>query len=234
MKTIFKLSILTIAISFAGIVNAQQTTGTIAKQTESAPASGGNGSIRLIDNKGTIKYLQAANGVTMLTNATGDVTTTTWQLGGTLSSDTFIDVNGNVFGLNGLELIDITTEAASTDATTGSDAGTGTGWTVVVRDENTGTFKKILASDLLQVEAGQVILEGATLPTIATATAVAGLPATTTYQNVSVYRNGAKLLANRDYTIAASNITLVDQSSATPPNDWTLYASDIIEIHWVK
>lgn len=88
-------------------INAQTTTGDIAKQL-SGTASG---SVKLVDNKGTIKYLQAANGMTTLTNTTNDRTTTTWQLGGTLTADTYIDVNESVFALDGIELIDTETSA---------------------------------------------------------------------------------------------------------------------------
>ncbi|WP_369048493.1 hypothetical protein [Tenacibaculum sp. UWU-22] len=231
MKTInnkFKLALAAIALLAIGTVNAQQTSGKITKQTEVAPAAGTTGSIRLIDNKGTIKYLQAANGITMLTNdGTGDVTTTTWQLGGTLTSDTYIDANGKVFGLDGLTLVtDIST--ASTDATSGSDHGTGSGFTVLIRDEATGEMQKIKVSDLLQVQSGQTVLPS---PVIG-ANVVTGLPAN--YANVSVYRNGAKLIANDDYTVAANALTLVDKSAATPPTNWTLYSTDVIEVHWVK
>ncbi|WP_170246036.1 hypothetical protein [Tenacibaculum adriaticum] len=47
-----------------------------------------------------------------------------------------------------------------------------------------------------------------------------------------MYRNGAKLIANVDYTVAGSVVTLVP--NATDPNDWTLYTGDIIEVQYVK
>lgn len=211
-----------------GIATAQQTTGDVTKQADIDPGTTTTaGAIRVIDNKGTIKYLQSKNGITMLSNTTADVTTTTWQLGGTLTDDTFIDVNGNVFGLNGIDLI--TTETASTDATTGSDAGTGTGYTFLVRDEATGATKKLLASDIDIITSGQ---ESFTATAGQTAYPLTGSPTLPAFSQVWVYRNGTKLIANVDYTVAASTVTLVP--GGTAPNDWAVYADDTIEIQFVK
>jgi hypothetical protein len=52
---------------------------------------------KVVDNKGTIKYFQSNNGITQITNTTADKTTTTWQLGGTLTEDTFIDATGSIW-----------------------------------------------------------------------------------------------------------------------------------------
>ncbi|CAM4329605.1 hypothetical protein ZORO111903_13805 [Zobellia roscoffensis] len=222
LKTgIFALILLTF-----GITNAQQTTGDTAKQGDIVPGTTVTaGAVRVVDNKGTIKYLQSMNGVTMLSNTTNNVTTTTWQLGGTLTDDTFIDADGNVFGLDGIELI--TTEIASTDATTESDHGTGTGYTILVRDEATGATKKLLATDLLQ--SGQ---ESFTATAAQVAYPLTGSPVLPAFSQVWVYRNGAKLIANVDYTIAASTVTLVPNT--TVPNDWSVYAGDIVEVQFVK
>jgi hypothetical protein len=220
-----KLALVAVFMLSIGVVSAQTTTGQVAKKTDA---------VRLIDNKGTIKYLQSNNGITQILNTTADVTTTTWQLGGTLTDNTYIDVDGNVFALDGIELVtDITT--ASSNAVTleshdGDAAAGGTGWTVLIRDEDTGAVKKIQIEDLLQVQAGQQVLA---TPVIGSNT-VTGSPAN--YAKVNVYRNGAKLVANLDYTVAADAVTLVDRSAATnAPADWTLNASvDVIEVHWVK
>ncbi|WP_405379850.1 hypothetical protein [Maribacter sp. LLG6340-A2] len=207
-------------------MNAQQTTGDITKQSDVVPGTTTTaGAVRVIDNKGTIKYLQTQNGITMLSNTTNDVTTTTWQLGGTLTNDTFIDVDGNVFGFDGIELI--STELPSTDATTGSDHGTGTGYTLLVRDEDTGAVKKLLATDLLQ--SGQ---ESFTATAAQVAYPLTGSPVLPTFSQVWVYRNGAKLIANVDYTVSASTVTLVPNT--TSPNDWAVYAGDTIEVQYVK
>lgn len=223
LKSLCAAALLTLAFSAA---KAQQTTGDVTKQGNAAPGTTGT-SVRVIDNKGTIKYLQAKNGVTMLTNTTADVTTTTWQLGGTLTDDTFIDVNGKAFALDKLKLV--TTDAASTDATDGSVHGTGTGWTVLIRDEATGETKKIKATDLLQVQAGQQVYTATAGQTSYTTT---GTTLPSIVSKVSVYRNGAKLVAATDYNVAGTDVTLVPGS--TPPNDWAVYAGDIIEIHWIR
>lgn len=243
MKTItnkFKIALAAVGLLAVGTVSAQQTTGNIVKQTESAPASEGTGSIRLIDNKGTIKYLQASNGITMLTNDnSGDVTTTTWQLGGTLTSNTYITANGvNQFNLDGLELVtDIATASINAgDGDISQDSGattTGTGFTVLIREESNGQVKKMQLSNLLQVQSGQTVLSSTTTAAAIGANTVTGLPAD--HSKVSVYRNGAKLIANFDYQVAVDVLTLIDRSGETPPADWTLYPSvDVIEIHWVK
>ncbi|WKX75059.1 hypothetical protein [Zobellia laminariae] len=210
-------------------VSAQQTTGDVVKQTDVNPGTTTTaGAVRVIDNKGTIKYLQSQNGITMLSNTTADVTTTTWQLGGTLTDDTFIDVDGNIFGLNGIALI--SSETASTDATDGSDAGTGTGYTFLVRDEATGDTKKLLASDIDIITSGQESFtanatdNGATLTTYA----LTGSPVLPAFSQVWVYRNGAKLIANVDYTVSASTVTL------DITNDYVVYAGDTIEVQYIK
>ncbi|SIS71230.1 hypothetical protein SAMN05421766_103549 [Zobellia uliginosa] len=221
-----KTGVFALILMTFGLTNAQQTTGDTAKQGDIVPGTTvTGGAVRVVDNKGTIKYLQSKNGITMLSNTTDDVTTTTWQLGGTLTDDTFIDANGTIFGIDGIELI--TTETASTDATTESDHGTGTGYTILVRDEATGATKKLLASDLLQ--SGQ---ESFTATAAQVAYPLTGSPVLPSFSQVWVYRNGAKLIANVDYTIAASTVTLVPNTTA--PNDWSVYAGDIVEVQFVK
>lgn len=223
-----KSAVFAFAMLSMGIASAQQTTGDVTKEADVIPGTTTTGgAVRVIDNKGTIKYLQSQNGITMLSNTTNNVTTTTWQLGGTLTDDTFVDVNGNVFGLNGVELI--STETASTDATTESDAGTGTGYTFLVRDEATGATKKLLASDIDIITSGQ---ESFTATAGQTAYPLTGSPALPAFSQVWVYRNGAKLIANVDYTVAASTVTLVP--GGTAPNDWAVYAGDTIEVQYIR
>ena len=221
-------------LTFSGALNAQTTTGDLNKQADINPGTTvTGGSVRVIDNKGTIKYLQVENGLTILSNTTNDVTTTTWQLGGTLTEDTYIDASGAIFSLDGL---DLETGVASTNAVNGeihdNDATTGgTGWTLLVRDEDSGAIKKLLATDLIQ--SGQAVFEPTGTAAAIGANTVVGVPVD--YSKVSVYRNGAKLIANIDYTLAVDAVTLVDRSTVAVPLNWTLdTASDIIEVHWVK
>ena len=232
-----KIACVTCAIfSMATVANGQTTSGDIAKNASGVL----NGTVRVVDNKGTVKYLQAKNGITTLTNTTLDATTTTWQLGGQLSEDTYIDVNGKVFGLDKLTLVtDVAT--ASANATSLSSHGTGSGWTVLIRDEATGAIQKIKLSDLLNVTAGHSIF------TIDGTTYVAGTApisfdvtygTTTTpalnVNKVSVYRNGAKLLVTTDYTIDASTGKENFVKITPVTNDWQFYVSDVIEVHWIK
>lgn len=236
MKTQFtqkwlKLYCLAIVISSTTAITYAQrlTTAAGADFTQNANAAPGqlNGSVRVVDNKGTVKYLQTANGLTTITNTTTDVTTTTWQLGGTLTDDTYIDVNGKVFGLDKLDLVDVTTLQASTDASDKSVHGTGTGWTILVRDEATGAIKKLKAADLLQ--SGQ---EAFTATAGQTTYTLTGSPVLPLFSKVWVFRNGVKLVAGTDYTVAASTVTL--NPGGTAPNDWAVYAGDVVEVQFVK
>lgn len=208
--------------SFSAL-QAQNTTVEIAKKTEvTYPGSAltTDGSIKLIDNKGTVKYLQTSNGLTTLTNTGGtNVTTTTLQLGGTLSYDTYIDVDDKVFALDGIEL---ESGEASTDATTKSDHGTGTGYTFLVRDEATGAIKKLLLNDL-GVKGGILSLIATEGQTEYTITGADELTLFKTY----VYRNGIKLIAGTDYTVATNVVTLTQTG-------YQVLADDVIEVHFLN
>ena len=230
-----KLGLALMAIMTFSLGNAQQTTSaTPAEQIGAGEKVGKssvlNGTIRVIDNKGTKKFLQVKNGLTLLTDDTPDGgIVSTWQLGGTLTDNTFIDASGAIFALDGLELVDTSIDAPSTNATDGSIASTatGTGWTVLVRDEATGETKKLLATDI--VAAGQLT---ATATADNTAPVLADISIPAIYQKVWVYRNGAKLVANVDYTVAAGAVTLVPGTTA--PNDWAIYADDVFEVQWIN
>lgn len=219
-----KSAAITVFAIGSGFVSAQSTaTSTNVNKTAEA--------VRLIDNKGTIKYLQANNGITAITSTTaGNTTTTTWQLGGTLLDDTYIDVNGKKFALDKLKFA---TGTASTNATDASvHGGSGTGWTVLVRDEATGEVKKMMASDLLQVQSGEETVSVPSDASNATTYTVTG-PLPTNIKNISIYRNGAKLIATTDYEVpTATSIKL--KPSSTAPSDWSLKTGDVIEIQWIK
>lgn len=227
VKLLFVLALFTV-----GAVSAQQTTGDVTQGTgvdygTDDISTAADYSVRVIDNKGTIKYFQVKNGLTMLTNTTSNITTTTWQLGGTLSDDTYIDVDGNVFGLDGLEL---ETGTASTDATDQSDHGTGTGWTLLVRDEATGATRKLLAKNLLQ-SGSETMTEDADVLTGTFTITATGMPATAS--KVWVYRNGAKLIAGTDYTTTADTVTLT-VNPGTGVANWVSFTGDVYEVQWVK
>lgn len=206
-----------IMLGFSG-VNAQSKTDV---------ANNGTTAVKVIDSKGTIKYFQSNNGITQIVNTTANKTTTTWQLGGTLTADTYIDATGKAFALDGIALA---SGVASTNATTGSIHGTGTGWTLLVRDEVTGATQKLLASELIsgiRVEYTQASDAGANV-----AITVTGLPvltAGTTDAKLFVYRNGAKLRTGTDF-VATAGIVTITYSAADLP----MYAADVVEIQYIK
>ncbi|WP_197056113.1 hypothetical protein [Flavobacterium gilvum] len=230
-------AVLILSLALAGLsTQAQEKTATIAKQAPTTMGQIGDGtaatqgSVRVIDNKGTIKYLQVKNGITQITNTTADKgIVTTWQLGGTLTDDTYIDATGKVFGLDGIKLVDPAAPgmAASADATDKSKHGTGTGLTLLVRNEATGETMKMKFADL--VNGGQT-LQTATAAADVTFTD-ATLPANV--QKVWVYRNGAKLVAGVDYTLTGTTVK-VNKAGGTDPDDYAFVDGDKIEIQWVK
>ena len=215
-----KLGIMALMFMAGTAIQAQTTSGDLTKQTDAVPGTTTTGgAIKVIDNKGTIKYLQAENGITMLSNTTNDVTTTTWQLGGTFTSDTTLDFNGNTFSFDNVLESTVTTQATS------STIGT-SGFTVLVRDEATGNVLKMLASGLIQ--------GGHTTNTLSadsaadfTITATGTLAAD--YDKVWVYRNGAKLIANTDYTLTNDTVTIV---VAGLPGA-KAFSGDVFEVQWI-
>jgi hypothetical protein len=202
--------------------SAQTTTGNVVKGVGSIPT------VKVVDNKGTIKYFQSNNGITQIVNTTGDKTTTTWQLGGVLTDNTYIEAGtGKVFALDGLALA---TGAASTDATTGSShnsATPGTGYTLLVRDELTGAVQKMLATSLID---GGVYESVLTVDSGATPDDIAAITGITTVSNrISVFRNGIKLrqMGTPDWSLSAGKIVFT-------PAAGPFYAGDVIEVQWVK
>ena len=226
MKLLFKtIALGVIAFMLSTTASAQQTTGDVTKETDVDPGTTvTGGAVRVIDNKGTRKYLQVKNGLTIISNTTSDVTTTTWQLGGDLTDSTDIDLNGNAFTLQNIPL---NTGSAATAADADAAGGGGTGYTVLVRNEATGAIEKVLASDL--IKSGH---QSFTATANQTAYPLTGSPNLPTFEQVWVYRNGAKLVASVDYTVAGSTVTLVPNT--TPPNDWSVLAGDVIEVHFVQ
>lgn len=214
------LHLLRISLIMLGFTAANaQSTNDVSKTTAA---------VKVVDNKGTIKYFQSNNGITQIVNTTANQTTTTWQLGGTLTDDTYIDVSGKAFALDGIALASSTD--ASTDATTGSSHGTGTGWTLLVRDEVTGATKKLLAADLIsgiRVEHTQSADATANVPI--TVTGLPVLMAGTTDAKLFVFRNGAKLRTGTDFTATANTVTITYSATDLP-----MYSGDIIEIQYIK
>jgi hypothetical protein len=250
MKNKFlKLGMVAAFVLSAGALSAQQTSGdataadgttAIGKIEDLSKSSPLNGTIRVVDNKGTKKFLQVKNGLTLLTDTTpaGGIIST-WQLGGTLTDNTYIDATGKTFSLDGLKLTAPTAAAATaaTDQTVGTNgqalgsggaAATQTGWTVLIRDEATGEISKLLVSDL--VKGGNMTLAATADGTQPTLTDIS-IPLTV--EKVWVYRNGAKLTATIDYTVGVGGIVTVIPST-TAPNDWAIYTGDVFEVQWIQ
>jgi hypothetical protein len=192
----------------------------------------------LIDNKGTIKYLQSNNGITQIVNTTADKTTTTWQLGGELTDNTYIDVKGKVFSLDGIALVP-DSEAASTNATSLSVNGpagspttvTATGWTLLVRDEATGAIKKLMASSLLESGETKVPAVAADETANSLAITATGVSLVNT-SRVWVTRNGARLYSTTDYVVSGDTVTITPTGSGTEA--WSILAGDVFLVQWLK
>jgi len=236
MKTKFlKIGLALCAIMAVSVGNAQQTSGDVTTTEQTGVSTELNGTVRVVDNKGTMKFLQVKNGLTLLTDQTPDATgiTTTWQLGGTLTDDTYIDVSGNVFALDGiaLETGPASTNAVDLEVANGGGAA-GTGYTLLVRNEATGATNKLLVSDLVK---GGVHNGTATAATDYTLSGDATVPNDVT--KIFVYRNGAKLLNGTDYsitgTVGAITVTVLG-TSGVAPEDYSLITGDRIEIQWIR
>ncbi len=230
--------ILGVALSLFGFAaNAQQVTADIVKQPAATLGKigtglGDGGSIRVIDNKGTIKFLQAKNGITQITNtAPNGGVVTTWQLGGKFEDDVTLDVNGKYLKFASvLQNTDTKATASGAVTTLATQATIGTsGLILLMRDEATGTMVKVLASDL--VKGGQMKV-AATADGTAPALTETTIPGD--YTKVWVYRNGAKLVANDDYTVAAGVVTLSADADVADPDHWQIFSGDVFEVQWIR
>ncbi len=222
---LFKMAALTAVLALGSMFASAQTVPTTDSATTRQYADGP--SIKVIDNKGTVKYIQSNNGITSITSTlAGQQTVTTFQLGGTLTDSTFIDLNGNPFGLNNLTY-----------------SSTGRTYEFVVIDSTTGEFRKQKITDL--IDAGTYI--DVLTADVAAATYVITLNGVTleSFKTVYVFRNGAKLIAGVDYSVtnaANSTVTLNrggagTQYASAPSNsyeNYPLYLGDRIEIQFIK
>jgi hypothetical protein len=256
-----KVAGISLAIGTLAFTANSQTKADITKQAAAtlgkiSTGAADGGSIRVVDNKGTIKYLQVQNGLTQVTNTTtsGGVVTT-WQLGGAFVSNTKLDLNGNLFQLDNVLVVD-PADATSPTATSAQKAaaipatttknqadGTTTGWTLLVRDEATGAIEKLKFTDL--VTGGQTsakigttnLADGTTVSSDSKAFTFKDATLPADVNKVFVFRNGAKLLASTDYSVdkTTSPYTLtVNYTNPTDPEDYTFVTGDRIEIQWVK
>ena len=228
-----KLGMMAAVMLSASIGFAQKTIGDITKQGNiDYGSTTTGGTVKIIDNKGTIKFLQVANGITSLTNTTNDLTTTTYQLGGTLTDNTYIDVSGNVFAIDGIALED---GPASTDAATGSSGGTatGSGWTFLVRDEATGETRKLEFDNFITSEYKSGAYSSLTATPGSMTFTISALPLA--LSKTWVYRNGIKLISGIDYSVSPPNTLLITPPAPSGTNvDWQFYDGDFITVQVLK
>ena len=227
-----KLGMMAAVMLSASIGFAQTTTGNITVGANAGLGTSGT-TVKVIDNKGTVKYLQSNNGITTFTNtAPNGGVVTTWQLGGTLATATDIDLAGNAFSLDNVLEIDPTSGNAEDTAAiaTAATAGTTTGYTFIVRDEATGALKKMKASDLITgIRLEDTQAADATGDVPITVTGLPVLTALTSAAKLSVYRNGVKLRFGSDFVASADLVTITYDVADLP-----MYAGDIIEIQYLK
>jgi hypothetical protein len=226
LKKTTKFGLAALFLMAIGTANAQTTDSTDAKLNKNTEKTK---VVRLVDNKGTIKYLQSSNGITSITStAPGNQTTTTWQLGGELIDATKITTSATgTFTIDGKEvnLLDLETQADVAATTTD-----GTGYTILTRDEGSGRIQKLLAKDLITSgRAAQIVEKDGDAFFTAT-----GLPVGTNIAQVSVYRNGSKLRAGVDYIVHSDDTIKLQKDTSDTNNNFTTYVDDIIEIIWIN
>ncbi len=170
---------------------------------------GGTDSVMVVSpTTGQVKVISVANLVDQITytnginnaNPNGDV-----KLGGALTEPTTLTTDAtNVLKIAGLQSGNLATDS------------------IVVASAD-GTLKRVSGSSLSSLQSGdQDFVATAGQSTYA----VAGLPATAS--RVWVFRNGAKLLVNIDYTATAGLVTFMPGIASL------VAASDNIEVQWVK
>jgi hypothetical protein len=201
-------------------------------------------STKVIDSKGNIKYVLKANNPNIVTRQDSlTLFVTPSQLADSLGGymqyadtaamlDNYINSasngltkDGQTVKLGGTlsEPTTIATDATNTLKITGLESGSDTDSLVVIGAD--GTLKRRNQESLLK--SGDQLFVATTDGE--TNFVVSGSVTLPLYSKVWVYRNGAKLIANVDYTVAGSTVTLVPD-----PAEWSVAAGDKIEVQWVK
>ncbi|MCD8444654.1 hypothetical protein [Tenacibaculum finnmarkense] len=223
----FKLAMVAVGMLTIGTVSAQQIDATNADLAKQATA------VKSVDNKGTIKHVQVANGLTEATDAATNVTT--FQLGGDLVAPTTVTADATnyfaVKGITGVSAADMV--GADLNLKPAANFGAA-GLTLMVRDETTGEIKKLLAADVaayLETLAKNVYetkkIVGVPAPADYTI-AVADLPIALLLKpaRLFVYRNGVKLLQ--------SDVTVNPAGGELTISGVTLFDEDIIEVQYTN
>lgn len=226
-RNLFKIAALTAVFALGSMfANAQVTTGPDYTKQDNTVLGQAGGSVKVIDNKGTVKYIQTANGLTTFTDeAPNGGVVTTFQLGGTLTSNTTLTLNSGVeFSITGLQPV-------------------GNDYQLVVIEPD-GNLKTLVLSDL--IDAGTYIDVVTTAPTGNTYPITLTGVTLESYRTVYVFRNGAKLMAGVDYTVVnAANSTVTLNIAGSASNDYSgqpataweafpIYVGDRIEIQFIK
>lgn len=188
-------------------------------------ASAQKDTTKVIDNKGTIKWV-ISNTAAVITKEDSTLLYVTPQQ---LGDSSFVKMASNGLSKIGqtVELggalvkpTEIITTATNTLKISGLESGNLATDSLVVSGTD-GALKRVKAESLLQsgderfeANAGQ------------SAYAVTNMPAAVS--KVWVYRNGVKLLTNTDYTIASGSINLASSISSL------VALGDLIEVQWVK
>jgi hypothetical protein len=182
------------------------TDGTKTLAITGLTAGSTNDSVVVVDASGVLKIVSLKDAVKADNGLTksGD----TVKLGGTL-----------------IEATTVTTSASNTLAIDGLQSGSLATDSLVVADGTSGVLKRVSASALLT--SGEQLFNATAGQTAYTVT---DLPAQVS--RVWVYRNGVKLIATADYTVAGTTVTLNPGGAA--PDDWAVLAGDKIEVQWVK
>jgi hypothetical protein len=196
-------------VQLGGALNQQTTIATSATNflaITGLTAGTSADSIMVVNpTSGQIKYVSAASLYTQLTYSNGLTKTgNDVKLGGALTEPTTITTDAtNVLKVAGLQSGDVSVDS------------------LVVASAD-GTLKRVSASTI-SLQSGDQEFSATTGQSTFSVT---GLPATAS--KVWVFRNGAKLIVNTDYTVAAGVVTL------TGPMAALIAAADAIEVQWVK
>jgi hypothetical protein len=182
-------------------------------------------STRVVDNKGTIKWVISSNAAVITKSDSTLLYVTPKQIGDSSfvkSTNNGLTKTGQTLELGGTltKPTTIVTDASNNLKITGLQSGNLATDSLVVAASD-GTLKRVVAESLLQsgnqfftATAGQ------------TAYSVTGMPSTAS--KVWVYRNGAKLMPVSDYTIATGQINFTTAMGAL------VVAGDLIEVQWIK
>jgi hypothetical protein len=141
----------------------------------------------------------------------------TVKLGGNLIENTNVTLNGKTLTL--------TTSASDSIIVENLRSGNLATDSIVVVGGTDGTLRRVSSSSLL-TSGEQIFTATDSLLTYI----VTDLP--DKVSRVWVFRNGVKLIANTDYTVSGTTVTLIP--STTVPDDWQVKAGDKIEVQWVK